>query len=112
PTPPRLAEEPGDVVRPDRPLEPVQKEQAWSVGRRARRVEAMQVDEIAVRSVPSFHAQRERGASAKKLGPERLRMPARYPPRGPVGILAAAVARHVRRSRSEAGDARGMHGTR
>jgi hypothetical protein len=32
-----------------------------------------------------------------------LRMAAPYPPRGSVGILAAAVAKHVRRSRSDVG---------
>jgi hypothetical protein len=55
------------------------------------RVEAMDIDEIPVRSFPSLHAGWKRRARPKKLSPERLRVAPGYPPRRAVDILASTI---------------------
>lgn len=47
----RLAEKPGNVMRANRTLEPVQKKESWRVSRSG---QAMHINEIAIRSIPTF----------------------------------------------------------
>ena len=84
----RLAKESGDIVRTDRSLESMQKEESR---RPDGRVEAMEIDEVPVRSFPSLDARWKRRARAKKLSPERLCVAPGYPPRGAVDILASTI---------------------
>ena len=88
----RMGEESAQVVRPDGALQPVQHEKAATMGRNnITRLQAMQLELVAVIRRPTLDARLEQGGMTKQLSPEGAQMSARYPPRGGVGILAGAA---------------------
>ena len=59
-------------MRSDRSLEAVKKQEPRSA---RGSIEAMDVDEISIRRIPSLDARRKRRTRTKKLSPQRLRVP-------------------------------------
>ena len=84
----RFAKKAGDIVRTDGSLEPMEKKETR---RSDGSVEAMDIDEVSVGSLPSLDASWKRGARSKKLSPKRLCVAPGYPPRGAVDILASTI---------------------
>ena len=88
----REREKPAQVVRPDGAFQSVENQQTATMRRAgATRLEAMQIDRIAIIHHPAFDSSLQRWRATHELSPEGTQMCARYPPCGGVGILAGTA---------------------